>query len=222
MAYSALEDFVRKLELSGELLRITEPVATELEITEFADRQMKSPGGGKALIFERPTIKGVPSRFPVAINLMGSAKRMALALGVASIEDLAHQLQLILKAKPPASVGEGWALLKQGIDLLHARPRKVRTGPCQEVVHLMNREPSLTLDDLPILQCWPKDGGTIYHSADAFTPWTPTPASGTSACIGCRFSMARLRACIGRFIKSARGMARVITKKPAACRWRSV
>ena len=109
-------------------------MATELEITEVADREMKSPGGGKALLFERPTIDGRPSRFPLAINTMGSHRRMALALGVPSVDDLAHQMQLLLKAKPPTNVREGWSLLKQGVDLLHARPKRVKGGPCKEVV----------------------------------------------------------------------------------------
>jgi 4-hydroxy-3-polyprenylbenzoate decarboxylase len=144
-------------------------VATELEITELADRQMKAPGGGKALLFEKPTISGGVAKFPVGINLLGSERRMALALGVSSIGDLAHQLQLILKAKPPTSVAEGWVLLKQGLDLLHARPRKVRTGPCKERIHRLDQKSALTLDDLPVLQCWPKDGGRFVTLPTVYT-----------------------------------------------------
>ena len=62
---------------------------------------MKSPGGGKALLFEKPTVDGKPSQFPLAINTLGSRKRMAMALKVGSVEDLAQEIQLILKAKPP-------------------------------------------------------------------------------------------------------------------------
>src|SRR6266404_64113 len=101
MAFDSFRDFLSALEKSGELIRVTEPVATELEITELADRQMKSPGGGKALLFEKPTIDGKISQFPVAINMMGSERRMARALGLDSIDEIAHQMQLILKAKPP-------------------------------------------------------------------------------------------------------------------------
>ena len=121
MAYRAFSEFVRALERAGELIRINEPVATELEITELADRQMKAPLGGKALLFEKPTINGKPSQFPLAINTMGSERRMALAIGLESVDELAHQMQLILKAKPPKSMREGWTLLKQGVDLLHLR-----------------------------------------------------------------------------------------------------
>ncbi len=84
MAYRSLSHFIEELERMSELLRIAEPVATELEITEMANRQMKAPGGGKALLFERPTINGKISPFPLAINTMGSERRMARAtrLGV--------------------------------------------------------------------------------------------------------------------------------------------
>src|SRR3984957_2009154 len=138
MAYSSYSEFLKALEKAGELKRIGVPVATELEITEIADREMKSPGGGKALLFEKPTIDGRVSPIPVAINTMGSRRRMAMALGIASVDELAHQMQLILKAKPPTGLREAWALLRQGIDLLHARPRHVSDGPCKEVIHRFN------------------------------------------------------------------------------------
>src|ERR1700752_4127741 len=134
MAFDSFRDFLQQLEIAGELRRISQPIATELEITELADRQMKSPGGGKALLFEKPTIDGRVSRFQLAINTMGSERRMARAIGVESIDEIAHQMQLILKAKPPTSVREGWSLLRQGVDLLHARPKRVSDGPCKEIV----------------------------------------------------------------------------------------
>src|SRR5215210_2118381 len=108
MAYSSFSQFLSALEKAGELSRIAVPVATELEITEFADREMKAPGGGKALLFEKPTINGRESPFPLAINTMGSRRRMALALGLDSVDELAHQMQLILKAKPPTGFHEAW------------------------------------------------------------------------------------------------------------------
>src|SRR5438477_8008683 len=117
MAYASFRNFLETLERAGELKRVAEPVDTELVISEWADREMKSPGGGKALLFEQPLIDGKASKFPVAINTMGSEKRMALALRVGSIADLAQEIQLILKAKPPTDLREGWSLLKQGINL---------------------------------------------------------------------------------------------------------
>src|SRR5215210_6692509 len=165
MAYSSFRQFVAGLEEAGELKRIAAPVETDLLIAEWANREMKSPGGGKALLFERPLIEGRESKFPLAINTMGSRRRMAMALKLEQIEELAQEIQLILKAKPPTDLREGWSLLKQGLNLLHARPKHSKEGVCQEVVHLFetgNRIPDtgeFSLNDLPILKCWPKDGG---------------------------------------------------------------
>ena len=165
MAYASFRSFLDALGQAGELKRIAEPVDTNLVISEWADREMKLSGGGKALLFEQPVINGNASKFPVAINTMGSRKRIAMALGRESIDDVAQEIQLILKAKPPTDLREGFALLKQGIHLLHARPKSVREARCQEIVHqlsTLDAQPStsaMSLRDLPILKCWPKDGG---------------------------------------------------------------
>src|SRR5580765_1094700 len=135
MAFGSFRDFVNALDRAGELKRITQPVATELEITELADREMKSPGGGKALLIEKPTINGVESPFPVAINTMGSHRRMAMALGLEHIDELMRKMELILKAKPPTSLQHAWTLAMQGLDLLNAKPKHVKNGPCKEVIH---------------------------------------------------------------------------------------
>src|ERR1044071_4252663 len=139
MAYASFRQFVDALDKAGELTRVSVPVETDLLISEWANREMKSPGGGKALLFENPLIDGKPSKFPLAINTMGSRSRMALALQVNSVEDLAQEIQLILNAKHPTDLREGWSLLKQGIHLLHARPRHSKDGPCQEVVRSEER-----------------------------------------------------------------------------------
>ncbi|MEO8438933.1 MAG: menaquinone biosynthesis decarboxylase [Spartobacteria bacterium] len=172
MAYASFSQFLDALEKAGELKRISVPVATELAIAEWADREMKSPQGGKALLFEQPLIEGKVSKFPVAINTMGSEKRMALALQIESIGDLAQEIQLILKAKPPTDLREGWGLLKQGINLLHARPKRVKSAACQEVVHRFeetNHDSRFTLHDLPVLKCWPKDGGRFITLPNVHT-----------------------------------------------------
>src|SRR5476651_1810314 len=101
MAFDSFRDFLRVLEQAGELRRIAEPVATELEITEIADREMKLPGGGQALLFEQPTVNGQVSPFPLAINTLGSVRRMAQSLGVNSVEEMAAELGSLMKAKPP-------------------------------------------------------------------------------------------------------------------------
>jgi 4-hydroxy-3-polyprenylbenzoate decarboxylase len=182
MAFDSFREFIGQLESAGELRRISQPVATELEITEIADREMKSPGGGKALLFEKPTVNGVTSPFPVAINTMGSWKRMAMAMNAESVDAAAAELGALLHAKPPVSLRETMKLLGQAIDLRHARPKIVSSGPCKEVVHKFDAPPTRTdpwpkapdvndssfvighssfptLLDLPIQQCWPLDGG---------------------------------------------------------------
>src|SRR6201993_1037786 len=165
MAYRSFRSFLDALEKAGELKRVTIPVDTDLLIAEWADREMKSPAGGKALLFEQPIVDGQISKFPVAINTMGSRNRMAMALGRASVDEIAQEIQLILKAKPPTDVREGFALLKQGIHLLHARPKRVKEAPCQDVVQILDSDqtsknassartkPQISLLDLPILKC---------------------------------------------------------------------
>jgi 4-hydroxy-3-polyprenylbenzoate decarboxylase len=181
MAFRSFQDFVEQLDRAGELQRITEEVDTELVIAEWANREMKSPSGGKALLFEKPIIDGKTSAFPVAINAMGSRKRIAMALGVNEVADLAQEIQLILKAKPPTDLREGFALLKQGIHLLHARPKRVKEAACQEVVQILDSDqtsnnaspartkPQISLLDLPILKCWPKDGGRFITFPNVHT-----------------------------------------------------
>src|SRR3954468_13246704 len=110
MAFRSFADFTATLESAGELVRVPIPVATELEITAWADREMKSPGGGKALLFEKPTVHGVVSKFPLAINTLGSRRRMAMSLGLENIDQLAQEMRLLLKAKPPTSLKQAWNL----------------------------------------------------------------------------------------------------------------
>jgi 4-hydroxy-3-polyprenylbenzoate decarboxylase len=179
MAFDSFRDWVNQLDKAGELKRISQPVATELEITEIADREMKQPGGGKALLFEKPTVNGVVSPFPVAINTLGSHKRMAMSMGAETVDDVADELGALMKAKPPTSMREAMKLLSLALDLRHAKPKTVKSGPCKDVIHkfdapasatswpkapdwqnpsTLNPQPS-TLLTLPILKCWPLDGG---------------------------------------------------------------
>ena len=173
MAYRSFRHFLETLEQAGELTRVADSVDTNLLIAEWADREMKSPGGGKALLFEQPVVDGKISKFPVAINTMGSRKRIAIALGRESIDEIAQEIQLILKAKPPTDLREGWSLLKQGIHLLHARPKSVRQAACQEVVHNIESgtgpADDFSLRDLPILKCWPNDGGRFVTLPNVHT-----------------------------------------------------
>jgi 4-hydroxy-3-polyprenylbenzoate decarboxylase len=192
MAFDSFRDFVNALDRAGELKRISQPVATELEITEIADREMKLPGGGQALLFEKPTINGVVSPFPVAINTMGSWKRMAMSMGAETVDEVANELGALMKAKPPTSFKEAIKLLSLALDLRHAKPKVVKSGSCKDVIHKFDapasrKEPwpkapditavaavcdhreedgahraplqTPTLANLPILKCWPLDGG---------------------------------------------------------------
>jgi len=180
MAFDSFRDFVRTLEKAGGLRRISQPVPTELEITEIADREMKKPDGGQAVLIEKPTVNGAPSPFPLAINTMGSWKRMALSLGANSVDAVAAELGSLLKAKPPMSFREAIKLLGTALDLRHMKPKLLKSGPCKEVIHKFDaptaraepwpKAPDLTrpsaldarpptLLDLPIQKCWPLDGG---------------------------------------------------------------
>jgi 4-hydroxy-3-polyprenylbenzoate decarboxylase len=141
---------------------------------------MKKPDGGQALLFEKPTVNGEVSPIPLAINAMGSWKRMALSLGAESVDAAAAELGSLIQAKPPTSFRETLALLGTAMDLRHARPKKVSSGPCKEVIHRFDDQPARvepwpdapdwrnpnsfnssppTLLDLPIQKCWPLDGG---------------------------------------------------------------
>src|SRR6266478_1298945 len=126
MAFDSFRDFLNRLEAAGELNRISQPVATELEITEIADREMKKPDGGKAVLIEKPTVNGAPSPFPLAINTMGSWKRMAMSLGANSVDEVAAELGSLLKAKPPMSFREGLKLLGTALELRHMKPKLVK------------------------------------------------------------------------------------------------
>jgi 4-hydroxy-3-polyprenylbenzoate decarboxylase len=150
MAYDSLREFAQKLEAAGELKRIPVEIDPVLEITEIADREMKSPNGGKALLFEK--CKG--AQFPLLINAYGSTKRMAMALGVSDVEDIARELEGLIKAKPPTSFKEAIALLGTAFALRHAKPKSVVAGPCKQVV-----QPKPDLGAIPIQKCWPQDAG---------------------------------------------------------------
>ena len=164
MAHDSFKDFLDTLDSESELQRVSFPAATELEITEIADREMKKPDGGQALLFENPTIHGAPSPFPLAINTLGSHRRMALSLGRDSVDEAARELGELMHARPPSGFGEAIKLLGKALELRHAKPKPVNDGPCKEVIHLFEKpseshEALPTLLNIPIQQCWPDDGG---------------------------------------------------------------
>ncbi|MGC8834445.1 MAG: menaquinone biosynthesis decarboxylase, partial [Armatimonadota bacterium] len=127
MPYDDLRQFVADLEAAGELKRITVPVSPDLEITEIADRVMKR--GGPALLFERPG----NFQIPVLINAFGSWKRINMALG-ASVEELAEEIGELFRTEPPTTFLDKVRLLPKIARISAAIPKKVRSGPCQDVV----------------------------------------------------------------------------------------
>ncbi len=148
MAYNSLREFVQVLERENELKRIGHPVKAELEIAEISDRVMKR--GGPALLFENV----VGQTIPVLINAFGSARRMALALGVNDVGDIAGDIERLTRLKPPGSWRERFQLLPQLLRLAGVAPKLQRDGACQEVI---DRDPDLS--SLPVLTCWPGDAG---------------------------------------------------------------
>jgi len=167
MAYRSLRAFVERLEQAHELVRIQAYVNPRLEIAEITDRMCKSPGGGKALLFENTGYD-----FPVLINAMGSYRRMCLALGVDNLDDIGREMESLFKelALPKGSLLEKLTLLPTLGKLASWMPVSIKgRGACQEVIM---EEPDLYR--LPILTCWPKDGGPfitlpIIHTKDPDT-----------------------------------------------------
>jgi 4-hydroxy-3-polyprenylbenzoate decarboxylase len=148
LAFRDLREFITVLEHAGDMHRVSCEVDPELEITEIADRVVKS--GGPALLFE--TVKGSP--FPVLINAFGTEKRAARALGVEGIGEIAKRLTDLIPSDAPSGWGEKLGFLRKLKEASTYQPKKVKRGPSQEVVE----EPGDLLQ-LPALRCWPKDGG---------------------------------------------------------------
>ena len=158
MALDNLRALIEAIEARGDLVRVDHPVSINKEITEIADRCMKSPGGGPALLFTRPTLAGgAASRYPVAVNLFGSGPRMALALGVDCLDEIGERITALLNLKVPDTLLGKLAMLPQLAEMAKFPPK---TGggrpPCQEVVI---RERDVDLAQLPVPVCWPEDGG---------------------------------------------------------------
>ncbi len=171
MAYKRLTEFLEKLEQSDELIRIKSPVSAELEITEITDRISKLPADkNKALLFEQ--VEG--SQFPLVVNLYGNPRRMAWAMGVDDLEELNHRLAKLIDLKLPKGLGP---MMSRGKDVFDALrriglgPSRTNSAPVQEVVITENPDVNI----LPILKCWPNDGGKYITLTSVITR---DPASG--------------------------------------------
>ncbi len=148
--YPDLKSFIRALEKRGELLRVTEPVSSELEITEIADRMVKA--GGPALLFENVVGKD----FPLVIGLYGTRERMALALGATSLDAIGDRIRDLLDVKLGGGLFGLASNLPKLKELAALPPKRVRSGPVQEIIW---RGDEVDLTKLPVLTCWPGDGG---------------------------------------------------------------
>ena len=158
MTLDTVGDFLAALERAGEVKRITHAVSVDLEICEIADRVMKMPGGGPALLFENVTLfDGSRSRYPVAINLFGSMRRMSMSLGVERLDEIGERITQMMELKVPDGLVAKLSLLPRLLELGKFPPRvKGGSAPCQEVVL---RGEEVDLRTLPIIKCWPEDGG---------------------------------------------------------------
>jgi 4-hydroxy-3-polyprenylbenzoate decarboxylase len=167
MAYRNQQHFIDTLEKAGELLRIKTYVDPKLEIAEITDRISKTPGGGKALLFENTGFD-----FPVLMNAYGSEKRICLALGVNHLDDSAKEIEGLFRllSSPKENLLDKLKLLPKLSQFASWMPKsKSGRGECQEVVM---QQPDIT--KLPVITCWPKDGGPfvtlpVIHTRDPKT-----------------------------------------------------
>src|SRR5271169_2520767 len=171
MAYTDLRDFVRALEKNNELKRIPFEVSPELEITEFADRSVKSRG--PALLFEKPGNSSVP----VLINAFASTRRMEIALEVSSVDEVAGRISEFLEMRMPEGIIGKLKMLPKLAEMGAFFPKIVSDGPCKEVI----RRDHFSLSEFPILKCWPEDGGRFITLPMVFSR---NPDTGKRNC-GC-------------------------------------
>lgn len=167
MAFKDLHQFVDFLERKKQLQRVKAQVSPILELAEITDRACKAPLGGPALLFER--VEGSP--IPVLMNTFGSEQRMCWALGVDRLDDLGSRIAHMLNPHMPVSFVDRVKKLVELSEVARFGPKLVKEAPCQEVIETV--DPSLA--DLPIIQCWPADGGRYITFPLVFTV---DPASG--------------------------------------------
>lgn len=152
MSYKGLADFITILEKKGELVRVTHPVSTDLEITEIVDRISKNHQGGKALLFENNG-----TQFPLLINAFGSKSRIAMSLGSENLDQIGSKIELLFKdlSEPKNSLYDKLKTLPLLTRISSWMPKQKRgRGDCQEMIM---KNPDLS--KLPVLKCWPADGG---------------------------------------------------------------
>ncbi|MFZ5597442.1 MAG: menaquinone biosynthesis decarboxylase [Bacillota bacterium] len=160
MAYQDLREFISDLDRRGLIRRIKTEVDAELEITEITDRVSKN--GGPALLFEN--VRGY--KMPVLTNAFGSVERMCMALGVKKLDDIGDEImKLFNPSELPATFMDKLRAMPKLARLASVFPKTVKTGPCKEVVNKDNPD----LGQLPVLKCWPMDGGPFITLPLVFT-----------------------------------------------------
>jgi len=157
MALANLREFISAIDTTGELTRVSRRVSVDKEITEIADRCMKSPEGGPALLFTQPTLRnGATSRYPVAVNLFGSERRMSLALGVERLDEVSARITELLALKVPEGLLGKLAMLPRLAEIAKFPPKTVGRPACQ---HTVLKASDVDLTQFPVPMCWPEDGG---------------------------------------------------------------
>ena len=169
MAYDDLRDFIRALEKKKELKRVSLEVDPRLEMTEFADRSVKT--GGPALLFENP--KGY--KHPVLLNAFASMRRMEIALEVDSVDEVADRITGFLQMRMPQGLIGKIKMLPKLAEVGSFFPKIVSKVACQEIV----RTEEFSLAELPVLTCWPHDGGPFVTLPMVFTK---NPDTGKRNC----------------------------------------
>jgi len=152
--YEDLQGFLAALDEAGELHKVHAPVDPTLEMSEIVTRTVRNKG--KALLFTNPT-RGA---MPVAINLFGTHKRMAMALGVKNVDEIGERIGDLVKPELPVGFGGMMDGLSKLLQLKSLPPKRVKQAPCQEVVL---KGSDVDLDLLPGLVTWPGDGG-VFHT----------------------------------------------------------
>ncbi len=159
MAFKDLREFIEVLEKKGLLKRIKTQVSAELEITGILDRVVKN--NGQALLFEN--VKGY--KLPIFANAFGTMERMCLALGVNNLDEIGERIRKLLELEAPSGIWEGIKMIPQVAELASFAPKYVNSGTCKEVI----LKEGFSLDDFPILKCWPGDGGRFITLPLVFT-----------------------------------------------------
>src|SRR3954465_14686001 len=159
MAYRSLRDFIAKLEAAGELVRVSEPVSSHLEMTEIQRRLLRD--GGPAVLFENVLrADGERSSMPCLVNLFGTVKRVAMGVTLegkerttaGELREVGELLAFLRQPEPPRGLKDAWDMLPLAKTVMSMRPQIRKTAPVQEVIW---KGEQIDLTKLPIQGCWP-------------------------------------------------------------------